>query len=72
MDLIKPNIIYDLKGYRRNSKLNLVSLSEKYSYAKVCRNLKLYYLKGYGMNSAYYKINTKHKKNFKYIKMYKD
>ena len=24
MDLIQPNIIYDLKGYRRSSNLNLV------------------------------------------------
>ena len=30
MNLILPNIIYNLKGYRRNSKLNLVRLSKKY------------------------------------------
>ena len=30
INLIQPNIIYDLKGYSRNSKLNLVRLSKKY------------------------------------------
>ena len=30
MNQIQPNIIYDLKEYRRNSKLNLVRLLKKY------------------------------------------
>ena len=30
MNIIQPNIIYDLKGYWRNSKLNLVRHSKKY------------------------------------------
>ena len=29
INLIQPNIIYDLKGYSRNSKLNLVRLLKK-------------------------------------------
>ena len=32
MNLIQPNLIYNLKGYRKNSKLNLVRLSKKYSH----------------------------------------
>ena len=30
INLIYPNIVYDLKRYRRNYKLNLVTLSKKY------------------------------------------
>ena len=53
IDLIQPNIIYDLKEYRRNSKLNLVRLLKKYSHEIVHKNLKLYDLKGYGRNYVY-------------------
>ena len=44
MDLIQSNIIYDLKRYRKNSKLNLVRLSKKSSQEKVHRNLKGFFL----------------------------
>ena len=37
IDLIQPNIIYELKRYRRNSKLNLVRLLKKYIHEKVHR-----------------------------------